>query len=89
MQSPWARSKLLGRTHLPAYVSTYHGQLEPGGLCCPEAFADFAVSCKAAGFTAFKIHGWHDVHARKEARNVIGVRKAVGPKFPLMLDPAC
>ncbi len=84
-------SKLLGgyRTRLPVYASTYHGQLEPGGLCSPEAFADFAVACKAAGFLGFKIHGWHDGDARKEARNVLGVRKAVGPDFPLMLDPAC
>ncbi len=84
-------SKLLGgyRTRLPAYASTYHGQLEPGGLCSPEAFADFAVACKAAGFVGFKIHGWHDGDARKEARNVRGVRQAVGPDFPLMLDPAC
>lgn len=84
-------SKLLGgyRTRLPSYASTYHGQLEPGGLCSPEAFADFAVACKAAGFAGFKIHGWHDGDARKEARNVLGVRKAVGPDFSLMLDPAC
>lgn len=84
-------SKLLGgyRTRLPAYASTYHGQLEPGGLDSPEAFAEFAVACKAAGFAGFKIHGWHDGDARKEARNVLGVRKAVGPDFPLMLDPAC
>lgn len=84
-------SRLLGgyRTRLPAYASTYHGQLEPGGLDSAEAFAEFAVACQAAGFAGFKIHGWHDGDARKEARNVLGVRKAVGPDFPLMLDPAC
>jgi L-alanine-DL-glutamate epimerase-like enolase superfamily enzyme len=84
-------SKLLGgyRTRLPAYASTYHGQLESGGLCSPEAFAEFAVACKAAGFIGFKIHGWHDGDARKEARNVLSVRKAVGPDLHLMLDPAC
>ncbi len=84
-------SKLLGgfRTRLPAYASTYHGQLEPGGLCSPEAFAEFAVACKAAGFAGFKIHGWHDGDARKEARNVLAVRQAVGPDFHLMMDCAC
>ena len=82
---------LLGayRERLPTYASTYHGQQEPGGLDTPEAFADFALACKAAGFAGFKIHGWHDGDARKEARNALGVRKAVGDAWPLMLDPAC
>ncbi len=81
---------LLGafRTRLPTYASTYHGQDEPGGLDTPEAFADYAVACKEQGFAAFKIHGWHDGDVRRETKNVLGVRKAVGDDFPLMIDPA-
>jgi len=81
---------LLGafRERLPAYASTYHGQDEPGGLNSPEAFADFAVACKERGFAGFKIHGWHAGDARREARNLLGVRKAVGDDWPLMIDPA-
>ena len=81
---------LLGgfRKRLPAYASTYHGQDEPGGLDRPEAFADYAVACKEKGFAGFKIHGWHDGDARREAQNLIGVRRAVGDDWPLMIDPA-
>jgi len=84
-------AKLLGayRERLPVYASTYHGQLEPGGLDSPEAYADYAVACKEAGFVGFKIHGWHEGDARKEARTVLGVRAAVGPDMHLMVDPAC
>ncbi|MEZ4662384.1 MAG: enolase C-terminal domain-like protein [Caldilineaceae bacterium] len=77
------------RTRLPTYASTYHGQLEAGGLDTPEAFADYAQQCQAQGFTGFKIHGWHDGDARKEARNVLLVRERVGEQMQLMLDPAC
>ena len=81
---------LLGafRTRLPTYASTYHGQDEPGGLDTPQAFADYALACREQGFAGFKIHGWHDGDAKREAANVLGVRKAVGDDFPLMLDPA-
>ena len=84
-------SKMLGgfRTKLPTYASTYHGQDVPGGLDSPEAFADYALACKEKGFAGFKIHGWHDGDARKEARNVLLVRECVGNDFALMLDPAC
>lgn len=84
-------SAMLGgyRKRLPTYASTYHGQDEQGGLNSSEAYADFAVTCKAAGFAGFKIHGWVEGDARKEARNVMAVREAVGPDMNLMLDPAC
>ena len=84
-------SRLLGgfRTHLPTYASTYHGQSAPGGLDSPEAYADYAQACKEQGFVGFKIHGWHDGDARREAQNVLGVRERVGNDFALMLDPAC
>ncbi len=84
-------ARLLGgyRDRLPTYASTYHGQHEPGGLDTPQAFADYAEACKEAGFVGFKIHGWHDGDARREARNVLGVRERVGEQMYLMLDPAC
>ncbi|MFO1039463.1 MAG: enolase C-terminal domain-like protein [Geminicoccaceae bacterium] len=84
-------ARLLGgfRTRLPTYASTYHAQDEPGGLDTPEAFAAYAVECKERGFAGFKIHGWHDGNARREAANLLGVRKAVGDGWRLMIDPAC
>jgi L-alanine-DL-glutamate epimerase-like enolase superfamily enzyme len=82
--------KLLGayRKRLPAYASTYHGD-HAGGLSSPEAFADFAEHCHGLGYRAFKVHGWHDGDARKEAENVLTVAKRVGDRMTLMLDPAC
>lgn len=84
-------ARMLGafRERLPTYASTYHAQEEPGGLDTPEAFADYAQACQEAGFAGFKIHGWHNGDARREARNVLGVRARVGDDWPLMLDPAC
>jgi L-alanine-DL-glutamate epimerase-like enolase superfamily enzyme len=83
--------RLLGafRDRLPVYASTYHGQESGGGLDSPEAFADYARACRDRGFHGFKIHGWHDGDARREARNLLGVRAAVGADWPLMIDPAC
>lgn len=84
-------SNLLGgfRTSIPAYASTYHGQEEQGGLDSPEAFGDYAVACREMGFTGFKIHGWHDGDAKREARTVFEVRKRVGDDMALMTDPGC
>ena len=84
-------ARLLGgfRTRLPTYASTYHAQDTGGGLDSPEAFADYALACQERGFAGFKIHGWHDGDARREAANALGVRKAVGDGWPLMIDPAC
>jgi L-alanine-DL-glutamate epimerase-like enolase superfamily enzyme len=83
-------SALLGgyRKRLPAYASTYHGQDEKGGLDTPEAFADYAVACREKGFAGFKIHGWHNGNVARETANILGVRKAVGDDWPLMVDPA-
>ncbi len=77
------------RDRLPTYASTYHGQESAGGLCSPEAFADFAEESKARGFHGFKIHGWNDGNVEREVRNLIGVRQRVGDGWRLMLDPAC
>ncbi len=84
-------ARLLGayRDRLPTYASTYHGQTELGGLDTPEAFADYAQACQNMGFKGFKIHGWQEGDARKEARNLLGVRAKVGDEMYLMIDPAC
>src|SRR4051794_10414463 len=85
-------ARLLGgfRTRLPTYASTYHAQEAGGGLDGPEAFAEFALACREQGFAGFKIHGWHDGDARREAANLLGVRRAVGEEgMRLMIDPAC
>lgn len=84
-------AKLLGgfRTNIPAYASTYHGQEEKGGLDTPEAFGEYAVLCREMGFTGFKIHGWHNGDARREARTVLEVRRRVGDDMALMTDPGC
>ena len=83
-------SELLGgyRKRLPAYASTYHGDRN-GGLHSKEAFADFAQQCYELGYRGFKIHGWNEGNKREEAENVLHVRKIVGDKMELMLDPAC
>ncbi len=83
-------TKLLGgwRTRLPTYASSFHGD-HNGGLDSKEAFGEFAVACREMGFRAFKIHGWSDGDRQMEADNVLHVRKAVGDRMDLMLDPAC
>src|SRR5262249_13777172 len=73
---------------LKVYASTFHAQDDANGLATPEVFAEFAVACKERGFAGFKIHGWHDGDIRREARNVLGVRRTVGDARTLMLDPA-
>jgi L-alanine-DL-glutamate epimerase-like enolase superfamily enzyme len=84
-------ARLLGgfRWRLPAYASTYHGQEDGGGLDSPKAYADFAAHCKNLGYRGFKIHGWHDGNAKREAENLLGVRSRVGADMALMIDPAC
>ena len=76
------------RKRLPAYASTYHGDRN-GGLDSKEAFADFAQQCHEMGYRAFKIHGWNDGNAREEAENLLHVRRVVGDRMNLMIDPAC
>lgn len=82
-------SRLLGgyRKSLPAYASTYLGD-DAGGLDSPEAYEDFAEECYALGYRVFKIHGWNDGDARREAANVLHCAKALGGRMTLMLD-AC
>ena len=84
-------ARMLGiyRDRLPTYASTHHGQDEKGGLDSIDAFADFAVACAEQGFRGFKIHGWHDGNKRREAENLLAVRRAVGDRMELMIDPGC
>jgi L-alanine-DL-glutamate epimerase-like enolase superfamily enzyme len=77
------------RTKLPAYASTYHAQGSPHGLHDIGAFVAFAEQCKAMGYTAFKVHGWHDGNVRREGKNLRAIRKAIGDDMALMIDPAC
>jgi L-alanine-DL-glutamate epimerase-like enolase superfamily enzyme len=83
--------QLLGgwKTRLPAYASTFHGDLQPDGLSSPEAFAQFGVQCREMGYPAMKIHPWGQPVIRREIANVLATRQAVGSDFDLMLDPAC
>ena len=85
--------ELLGtyRTRLPAYASSYDGDMN-GGLDSPEAFADFAEDCLDRGYPAFKLHvweqeAWGDVDRAVETVHAVGER--VGSEMDLMLDPAC
>ena len=82
--------ELLGgwKTKIPAYASTMHGDRN-GGLDSPDAYAEFAVSCKNMGYPAFKIHGWGDYKLEEEIQTILKVREAVGNSMDLMLDPAC
>lgn len=86
--------ELLGtyRTELPAYASTYFGDTN-GGLDSPEAFANFAESCRALGYPGYKIHSWggsdEDRDIEREIAMVHAVGERVGDEMDLMLDPAC
>jgi len=82
--------QLLGgwKASVPAYASTYHGD-ENGGLDSPEAFAEFALQCRALGYPAFKIHGWGHGPIAREVATVRETRRRVGDGMDLMLDPAC
>ena len=83
-------SELIGgyRKRLPVYASTYLGDSQ-GGLDSKEAYAAFAEQCYGMGYRAYKIHGWNDGDARREAENVLHVARAVGDRMTLMLDPGC
>jgi L-alanine-DL-glutamate epimerase-like enolase superfamily enzyme len=82
--------ELLGgfRRDLPCYASTYTGDHE-GGLDSPEAYADFAVRCREMGYPGYKIHPVAEGDVELDRATVLAVRKAVGDRMALMLDPAC
>jgi len=86
--------KLLGgyRDKVLAYASTMCGDDLPGGLDTPEAYARFALACKARGYKAFKLHTWQPPYAgapdpRRDVAACAAVREAVGDDMALMLDP--
>jgi L-alanine-DL-glutamate epimerase-like enolase superfamily enzyme len=86
--------KLLGgfRDKVKAYASTMCGDDLPGGLDTPEAYARFALACKAQGYTAFKLHTWQPPipcapDVKRDIAACAAVREAVGPEMVLMLDP--
>ena len=84
--------KLLGatRTKVPAYASTMCGDDLEGGLDTPEAYAEFALACKARGYKAFKLHTWQPPYSADPKRDMsacAAVREAVGPDMVLMIDP--
>lgn len=86
--------KLLGgfRDKVRAYASTMCGDDLPGGLDTPEAYARFALDCKATGYTAFKLHTWQPPipgapDVKRDLAACAAVREAVGPEMALMLDP--
>ena len=86
--------KLLGgfRDKVPAYASTMCGDDLPGGLDTPEAYAEFALACKARGYPSFKLHTWQPPmpgapDVKRDVAACAAVRAAVGDDMPLMLDP--
>jgi L-alanine-DL-glutamate epimerase-like enolase superfamily enzyme len=84
--------KLLGgaRERVPAYASTMCGDDIPGGLDTPEAYADFAGTCRALGYPAYKLHTWMSPHGPDIERDIAAcraIRDRVGPEMRLMLDP--
>lgn len=84
-------STLLGgeaRKRLPAYASTWFAG-DGGGLATPEDFADFAEECYSLGYRAFKMHGWTDGDARRDAAAIRLLGKRVGGRMKLMHDSAC
>jgi L-alanine-DL-glutamate epimerase-like enolase superfamily enzyme len=85
---------LLGasRDRVPAYASTMVGDDLEGGLDTPEAYANFALSCQARGYPAFKLHTWQPPlpgapSVKRDLTACAAVREALGPDVPLMLDP--
>jgi L-alanine-DL-glutamate epimerase-like enolase superfamily enzyme len=86
--------KLLGayRDKVPAYASTMCGDDLAGGLNTPEAYAKFALRCRARGYPAFKLHTWQPPmpgapDVRRDVAACAAVREALGPDVDLMLDP--
>ena len=86
--------RLIGgyRDKVPAYASTMCGDDLAGGLDTPKAYAEFALKCKARGYTAFKLHTWQPPvpgapDVKRDVAACAAVREAVGDDMVLMLDP--
>src|SRR5262249_40527604 len=82
--------RLLGgyKDRLPCQASTYHGDTN-GGLDSPEAYAEFALQCREIRYPAVKIHGLGQAPVAQGAATVQTVRRQVGDRMDVMLDPAC
>jgi len=82
--------QLLGgfRTEIPAYFSCHNGDRK-GNLSSKEAVVEFAKAPLELGFRGFKMHSWHEGDKWEEAENVAFLRKSLGGRVELMLDPAC
>lgn len=74
--------KLLGgcRTKVRAYASTMCGDEMEGGLNSPQAYADFAVTCKQRGYTALKLHTRMPPNGHGHPRRVL--RTTAAPPLP-------
>lgn len=83
-------SELLGgyRDEIPAYASTMFMDSAPDGLNSPEAFADHAEACLAAGYQGYKIHGHPAGDPDTDIETCRAVAERVGRDMDLMLDPA-
>jgi L-alanine-DL-glutamate epimerase-like enolase superfamily enzyme len=73
--------QLLGgvRDKVPAYASSMEH-------ASTELFVEEALKYKDLGYQGYKLHVWGD--ARRDIDLCIAVRKAVGDRFPLMVDVA-
>jgi L-alanine-DL-glutamate epimerase-like enolase superfamily enzyme len=85
--------QLLGakRDKVLAYASTMCGDELEGGLNTPQAYADFALTCKERGYKAFKIHTRMPPipgtpNPKEDVAVCAAVREAVGPDMALMVD---
>jgi len=83
-------SHLLGgfRETIPAYVSCHNAD-RLDNLPSKEAVVDFFLGLKEKGWKGFKMHSWHEGDKWEEADNVRYMRKKLGERVELMLDPAC
>ena len=84
-------AQLLGghRQSLKCYASTLGGDRFENGLCCAEAYADFAEQCLELGYPAYKTHGWHEGDVKEECAMLETVAKRVDGRMALMYDSSC
>lgn len=81
-------STLLGgyRDRVPAYASTFFADSHPDGLSSPEAYAEFARTCRDEGYAGFKIHPFGE--PERDIAVCRAVADAVGDEMDLMIDPS-
>lgn len=80
-------SELLGgyRKELPTYASTMFVD-DAGGLDTPAAFADYAETCLAAGYDAYKFHCHPDSRPEFDIAVCEALADRVGGEMDLMID---